>query len=85
MGIMVSAFVSREFGFGFHGLKLSQEHRLIANTFRNQPENQFYKDKDAAELVHNSVKNPPLETGKSPFVHFFTMARTYKAIGRMSG
>ena len=62
MGIMISAFVSREFGYG---LKLSQEDILKINQLR-RGNDKHYSDEEAAKLVTGKSCKPILT--KSPFV-----------------
>ena len=64
-GVMISAFVSRDFGFG---LPLTHQQLQDVNRYR---QNQHYLDKDAAKKLdkNNSTQKPQLVT--SPFVHTF--------------
>ena len=62
-GIMLSCYVSRDFGFGFD---LNKEDLERVNTYR---ENKEYLDKEAAMKLNNSVMKPKLTT--SPFVCTF--------------
>lgn len=59
MGIMISAFVSREFGFG---MKISENDLAVINKAR---ENTQYADSEAAITVHGNANKCPLT--KSPF------------------
>ena len=63
IGIMISAFASREFGYGFD---ISMEQMTEINNFRNGKE---YSDKVAATNKLGSAKKPVLT--KSPFVIHF--------------
>ncbi len=63
MGAMVSAFQSREFGWG---MEITNQQMARINQRRIQ---QDYFDKVAANKVHGSTKKAPLTT--SPFVHLF--------------
>ena len=63
MGIMISAFQSREFGFG---LELTPEQLKAINDYRKLPDHCEYFDKKAAEDVYGTAKKPELKT--SPFV-----------------
>lgn len=49
LGIMISAFQSREFGFGFHDISDDDLDKI--NKYREKPENEKYKDQDAAKEV----------------------------------
>ena len=66
LGLMVSAFVSREFGFG---LKLSEEELVRVNNFRRQPEHLQYLDEDAAKQRLGSIEKKDIN--ESPFVKLF--------------
>jgi hypothetical protein len=60
---MISAFVSREFGFG---MKLSAEQLAIINVFRRQPTNRMYRDEEAA--VKKLGKQEKEDMKESPFI-----------------
>ena len=63
MGIMLSSFCSRDFGYGF---KLSAEQLAIVNRFR---EGKDYIDEEAAlEILKNKQKQPLKD---SPFIRKF--------------
>ena len=62
-GIMISAFVLRDFGFGRN---LTDEQLKRVNEYRKDKE---YLDGDAAMKVNNKKKKDPLNT--SPFVREF--------------
>jgi hypothetical protein len=59
LGVMISAFVSREFGFGFE-LTTEQFQEVDANQVREK-----YKDETAAKKKHGTELKQPLTT--SPF------------------
>jgi hypothetical protein len=63
MGVMVSAFQSREFGWG---MKISDEQMARINQRQIQ---QDYFDKVASNGVHGSKKKAPLTM--SPFICLF--------------
>jgi hypothetical protein len=65
-GVMISAFVSREFGFG---MKLTSSQLDEINRERSKEENKYYSDKDAAFVRNGSEIKPKLTS--SPFVHQF--------------
>ena len=60
---MVSAFQSREFGFG---LDITKEQMVAVNRHRN---GKNYHDKDAANFVLSKFKKNALK--ESPFIRFF--------------
>ena len=62
-GIMLSSFVSRDFGYGW---QLTPEQLLIVNTYRN---GKTYTDEIAALEVIKQKEKTPLET--SPFIRKF--------------
>jgi hypothetical protein len=66
-GIMISAFQSREFGFGF--MDLTDDELRRVNEYRMRPENTRYADEDAAKEATGSEEKKPL-TGH-PFVEYF--------------
>ena len=59
-GVMISAFVSREFGYGF---ELNNEDLVKVNTYRRGKQ---YSDRDAARKKMGNANKKPLTT--SPFV-----------------
>jgi hypothetical protein len=76
LGVMLSAFVSREFGFG---MKLSQEELIIVNRFRACQENKLYKDTAAAnDKLGSDLK---AELTESPFVKEFEYGASDSAKG----
>ena len=66
MGIMISAFKSREFGFGF---ELTTEQLKRVNEFRRCRGRDQYSDVHAAKLKHGNSKKNDLQS--SPFVRKF--------------
>ena len=63
MGIMISAFCSREFGYGF---EFTPERMIVVNEFRMKEENKKYKDHDASVAVNG--KNEKKALTSNPFV-----------------
>ena len=53
-GLMLSCFVSRDFGFGH---QLSQEQLKLVNEYRN---NQVYLDTEAAMTINQTILKPKL-------------------------
>ena len=49
MGIMMSSFCSREFGYGF---EFTPERMTVVNEFRMKEENKKYKDHDASVAIN---------------------------------
>ena len=66
-GIMISAFQSREFGFGFADYDKDLQDKVNAN--RLDQLNSRYIDGNAAIAVHNTPIKQPLK--ENPFVRFF--------------
>ena len=64
-GIMVSAFQSREFGFGMD----MSDSELEAVNIKKRRGNQRYADEEASQAVHGSIEKQDLK--HSPFVQFF--------------
>jgi hypothetical protein len=73
---MISAFVSREFGFGMH---LSEEDFLKVNRFRSTAGNKYYKDAEAATSKLGSAVKPQLS--ETPFVKEFEYGASESALG----
>lgn len=71
MGVMVSAFQSREFGFGYH---LTEEDLVIVNQYRRT--HSTYVDADAANLINNSDQKKPLTLETNPFCLEFEYGAT---------
>jgi hypothetical protein len=75
-GVMISAFQSREFGFGFD---LNQQQLALINSYRKEKD---YADEKAAIKLRGTKKNnhspKPLSSENS------STDRTVKATGRMS-
>jgi hypothetical protein len=59
-GIMISAFQSREFGFGLH---MSEQELALVNEYRRDKK---YQDEEAAKAKRGDAKKKPLT--KSPFI-----------------
>jgi hypothetical protein len=76
MGVMISAFVSREFGFG---MKLSEEELLKINRFRSLAANCSYRDSDAA--IDKLGSNAKASLADSPFVMEFEYGASDAAKG----
>ena len=57
-GIMISAFQSREFGFGLH---MSEQELALVNEYRRDKK---YQDEEAAKAKRGDAKKKPLT--KSP-------------------
>jgi hypothetical protein len=70
--MMVSAFVSREFGFG---LKLSSSQLAVVNRKR---EGECYIDSDASILKMGSDKKPILKM--SPFMRYLHYGVNYEGV-----
>ena len=64
-GVMISAFMSREFGMG---MDMTKQQLDNANRLRQRAENIEYSDKVAAQKVHGNSKKAPLT--KSPFIRY---------------
>jgi hypothetical protein len=67
-GVMVSAFVSREFGFG---IELDAQELAKVNAFRRCQENNYYLDKEAAKERLDRVDGTKAALESSPFVQLF--------------
>lgn len=69
---MISAFQSREFGFGYH---LTEEDLEIVNAYRRI--NNTYTDEESAKLINNgSAQKKPLTLDTNPFVLEFEYGAT---------
>jgi hypothetical protein len=75
-GVMISAFQSREFGFGFD---LNQQQLALINSYRKEKD---YADEKAAIKLRGTTKNR--HSPKPLSSENLSMARTAKATGRMS-
>lgn len=68
---MVSAFQSREFGFGYH---LTEEDLTIVNEYRQT--HNTYADTDAAKFIMNTDQKKPLTLETNPFCLEFEYGAT---------
>ena len=69
IGIIISSFQSREFGFGFSWDDLSDDDLKRINYFRSD---KAYMDKDAAKLLRNEIAlKKDLSRKENPFVVLF--------------
>ena len=57
MGIMMSSFCSRKFGYGF---EFTPERKEVVNEFRMKEENKTYKDHDASVAIYGKNKKKHL-------------------------
>lgn len=69
-GTMISAFVSREFGFG---MEFTVEEYSKINEYRKKPEHKEYKIKRCADLLEINIAKKDLN--ESPFVRMFAYGK----------
>jgi hypothetical protein len=78
-GVMISSFVSREFGYG---MSLSGDNLDRVNMARSRGMRRYYKDEKSAITKLGTTKMVPLT--KSPFNCFLNTVRKMMVIGNVS-